>query len=206
MLARTTLSSGTARRPGRGSSERRADGHLALPHRSLARSNCHVRTGDEQHEPDRTQEQPKAVDGLAAQEVVLSGSTLAPQPLFEAGGPRRSGGSPEPCPRSPGPWTRRLQTPHHQQPMKIVVDLVRGEGERQCRACFRGGRRGPRPGPRPRQGLAVEADRMPHDLAVPRRIAAPTADGSAPRPRSCRPVAFFRQEVAAQEGRDDPSW
>ena len=178
----------------------RAQRHLAAPCRAASEEQVgDVGAGDEQHEPDRPQEQPHPGDRLAAQEVVLQRLDARAPPRVRAGvllgdalGDRlhvRVGLL---------QGHVGLQAAHHQQPVEVVVDLLGGESEGHVQVVHDpvGG-----PGsedPHHGVGLAVQPDLTADDVAVGPEPLLPEAMGQ---DEDLIPahLAFLGQEVAAQE-------
>ena len=123
----------TARTDGRGSRRiERAHRDLTLTRRAARQHQIgDVDARDQQHETDRAEEQPQRRPRLPRQEIVLQRLDAPPQPVFELR-IRRS------------QLTRHrlhvrvrlrqrhvvFHAPHDQQPVEIVVDLIRRERER----------------------------------------------------------------------------
>ena len=116
-----------------GRAHRRTDRHFALPRRAAREQQVgDVGARDQQHEPDRAEHHPQRGHQVRREEVVLE--------RLDAGAPAGVR-----CGELLGDLFRdghhvgiglrqrhpALETPHDQQPVEIVVDLLRLEGERQ---------------------------------------------------------------------------
>ena len=122
--------------PGADCPHRGADRQLPLPRRPARQQQVRdVRAGDEQDEPHGAEQQPQRGLRLLAQEVVLQ-RLDARRPTFVRRRERFRQATRHHFHVGVGLRQRdaRLEPPHHEQPVEIVVDLFRLERERHVEA------------------------------------------------------------------------
>ena len=177
----------------------RPERHLALPCRAPGQEQVrHVGAGDQEHQADPGEQEPEGVDRVPGEEVVLQRLDAdLPALLLVGEGVGDAFGNAlhlrvRLCHRDAG-----FEPAHDQQPVEVVVDLVRSEGERQVHLLLDAVAR-----PRPQHAdhgvrLAVEPDRLAHD----RGIGAPALLPEAVRQDDALVVAddaFLRDEIAPE--------
>ena len=148
--------------------ERGADGYFPLPRSAAGEEKIgDVHTGDQQDEADGAHQQPEVLDGVFADEVILQGlDGRAPSLVgfwVDFGDVACDGVHVRVGLLDCDSW---FQAAHHQNKMKIVVDLFRLEGQRNKQLIFQAIGLPYRQDSHNSVGLAIESDGLADDVAI----------------------------------------